>query len=376
MTYAADQDGAMRPSSPGITRRQQLGLLAGGAAAGLLGGSAAAHAASFPGRTWQTASPQSQGFDTATLNKALQFIEKKGGSGLVIRHGYKVAGWGDLHQPYELYSASKFMGSTLVMAAMDDGLVHLDDRAAKLMPGFGTPPEVNVTGHDWAQQVTVTDLVAHTAGFPDPAGFGKILFQPGTYHRYSNCGANWMADVLTTRYKRDLNNVMWQRVLKPIGVGAQDFHWRPNLFRPQTLAGVARREFASGIFISADAFARIGLLMLRLGNWNGRQLLPKATVAQAIKPNPKLLHIKDFGNTEPAPCTRYWFFISDNGDGSLADFPRDTFLGWGKDNTTCLVVPSSDLVLVRLGNERFGTYGESRTGINNYFKGFIHALGR
>ena len=374
MAVETDDTVKTMPSAAAMTRRQQLGLLAGGAMAGMLGGTATAQAGSFPGATWQTATPSAAGFNPAALTRALRLIESKGGAGLVIRHGRKVASWGDVHQPYELYSASKFMGSTLVMAAMDDGRVHLNDRAATLMPGFGTPPESNVTNHDWAAQVTVSELVAHTAGFAEPAGFEKILFRPGTYHRYSNGGANWMADVLTTRFKRDLNSVMWQRILKPIGVQAHDFFWRQNLYRPKTLSGVERREFASGIFISADAFARVGLLMLNLGNWNGRRLLPAATVAQAIKPNPALLKIKDFGNTEPAPCTRYWFFISDNGDGSLADMPHDTFLGWGKDNTTCLVVPSRDLVVVRLANERFGTYGESRTGINYYFRGFTKAI--
>ena len=374
MKTMADDAVTVRPHAPGITRRQQLGLLAGGALVGMLGGGSVAHAGSTPGSVWQTATPAAAGFDPAGLAKALRFIETKGGAGIVVRHGLKVASWGDVHQPYQLYSASKFMGSMLVMLAMHDGLVHLNDKAATLMPGFGRPPETNATNHRWANEVTITELLAHTAGFDEPAGFVKIIFKPGSYHRYSNGGANWMADVLTSRFRRDLADVMRQRILTPIGVAKNDFSWRQNLYRPKTLNGITRREFASGIFISADAFARVGLLMLRLGNWGGRQLLPAATVAQAIKPNPTLLKIKDWHDTEPAPCTSYWFFISDNADGSIADMPRDTFLGWGKDNTTCLVVPSRQLVVVRLGTQRFGTYGESRFGINKYFRGFTAAI--
>ena len=164
---------------------------------------------------------------------------------------------------------------------------------------------------------------------------------------------------------------MRSRILSPIGVPAHEFAWRANAYRSRSLRGHARREFASGVSISASSMARIGLLFLRKGRWNGHQILNSSILAKAIRPNPALLKIQDFHHEEPRPCSRYWMFISNNADGSMPNIPHDAYMAYGKYNNHCLVVPSRDLVVVRLGNTNFG---DNRPAINTLFKGFLSAL--
>ena len=370
MTIPPDIDTLLGRRDGLSTRRAHLGLLAGGALLGALGRAAEAEAGNVPGGKWATSSPKAAGFDAAALAHAVHYAGSKGGSGFVVRHGHQVATWGNVHQSFQIYSATKFLGSMLLMQAMAEGRVNLSTHCVKYLPEFGTPPETN-RRNGWAGQVTLTHLAAHIGGFDEPGGYTRLLFRPGAYHYYSNAGANWAADVLTARFNNDLANVMRSRILSPIGVPAHEFSWRPNAYRSRTLRGHMRREFASGVSISASAMARVGLLFLRKGNWNGHRILNPSILAKAVRPNPALRNIQDFHHEEPRPCTRYWMFISNNADGSMPNIPHDAYMAYGKYNNHCLVVPSRDLVVVRLGNTNFG---DNRAAINRLFKDFVSAI--
>ncbi len=102
-------------------------------------GKAAAARPVFPGREWQTATPESQGLSGTKLDAAAAYAEKHGGgSGCVIRHGYLVKEWGDPRKLADIKSATKgAVGATLLGLAVDAGLVALDDRAVKHYPAIG-----------------------------------------------------------------------------------------------------------------------------------------------------------------------------------------------------------------------------------------------
>jgi len=101
---------------------------------------------------------------------------------------------------------------------------------------------------------------------------------------YSDSGPNWLAECLTIVYRRDLEELMFERVFGPLGIGRDDLVWRRNQYRPATLAGVARREFGAGISANVEAMARLGLLLLRGGRWRETQLIPREFVEMARQP--------------------------------------------------------------------------------------------
>ena len=359
-----------------LPRRQALALMAGAGLAPGLGiglGSSAAHAVDathYPHPAWVRVAPSSVGMDADKLTRAVAIAGSRGGSGFVARRGFELATWGDQKLPTLIYSATKGFGGLLTELAIGDGLVELSDRAQKWLPEFGTPPASNAA-KGFAGEVTLEHLVSHTAGFAERGDFEPIQFKPGTKFRYSNGGANWLADVLTVRYATDLRDIFMRRIGTPLGIGPQSLIWRRNLYRPPTLHGFMRREFASGIFITPEAFARIGLLMLYDGVWEGRRLLPAGSVSFITRPNPALAQIESTDPKEKAPLTRYWMLWSDNADGSFADLPRDTYMTWGKYENLMMVVPSLELVVVRLGTRGFG---DDRASINAFVKGFVEAV--
>ena len=265
----------------------------------------------------------------------------------MIYHGKLVMEWGDQTARYDLKSSSKSFGVTALGLALKDGLVHLDDPAVKLHPTFGTPPESNsATG--WLEHITLRHLATQTAGFEKPGDYEKLDFAPGTAWLYSDGGPNWLAECLTLAYRRDLNDVLFERVFGPIGITPADLQWRKNSYRPDLIEGIKRREFGSGFGANVQAMARLGYLYLREGEWNGDNILPREFVdtVRVTSPEVKKLPVRDpelHGNASQHYGLLWW----NNGDGTIAGLPRDAYWTWGLYDSLTLVVPSLDLVATR-----------------------------
>jgi CubicO group peptidase (beta-lactamase class C family) len=106
---------------------------------------------------------------------------------------------------------------------------------------------------------------------------------------------------------------------------------------------------SSQVYTNARDLARLGLLYLQGGEWNGERLLSKAWI--------------DFVRT-PAPATAergnqyggHWWLVPDN----RTDVPKDAYSTAGNRGQYAVVVPSHDLVIVRRGLD----YG--RQGFNQW----------
>lgn len=96
-------------------------------------------------------------------------------------------------------------------------------------------------------------------------------------------------------------------------------------------------EYASG-----RDWARLGNLYLRDGNWNGEQILPKGFVSFVSTLAPAWA-------ADKRPIYGGFFWI--NGDGAFP-VPKESYYMAGAGGQTTLIIPSHDLVVVRLGHYR------------------------
>jgi CubicO group peptidase (beta-lactamase class C family) len=96
-------------------------------------------------------------------------------------------------------------------------------------------------------------------------------------------------------------------------------------------------EFGSG-----RDWARLGTLFLQDGVWNGRRLLPEGYVRFVSTPAPAW-------EADQRPIYGGFFWL--NRDGSLP-VPREAYYMAGAGGQTTLIVPTHDLVVVRLGHYR------------------------
>ena len=305
--------------------------------------------AALAGAEWERATPQSAGLNAKLLDEARDYALSGGGSGVVIRGGKLVYSWGDTKQTYDLKSTTKSFGSTALAVALMDGKVKLEQKAAECLPGFATPPAQNRL-NSWINEATLYHLATHTAGFDKPGGYEPILTQPGEEWAYSDGGPNWLADCLTHVYRRDLQELMFERVFTPIGIEREDLRWRSNQYRTHEMEGVARREFGSGIHANVEAMARLGWLWRKGGAWQGKQILPSDFVTLAARPQPELINLPVRQQDRYTAASKHYGLLWwNNGDGTIKGVPRDAFWSWGLFDSLIVVMPSLDLVVARAG---------------------------
>lgn len=105
--------------------------------------------------------------------------------------------------------------------------------------------------------------------------------------------------------------------------------------------------------MSARDLARIGLLMLRDGRWQARQVLP----AEWVKFN-RTLFTKALAQPAQAnPGGHWWLNQPLPGAGRpWADAPEDTFAALGHWGQALYVLPREQLVVVRYADDRDGRF--------------------
>jgi CubicO group peptidase (beta-lactamase class C family) len=308
---------------------------------------------------WEKVDAADVGMDQGGLDTAADFAQDvpdgpnaDSGNGMVVRHGRLVHFWGDIDERLEVKSVTKSMGGIVLGLAIDEDKVALGDLAVNHMPSFGTPPDSNASAG--ADQITLSQLATHTAGFPKDGGFLALLPEPGQHWHYSDGGLNWLADVLTEVYQQDLSALATARVWSVLGVSSDDIRWRDNAQRPPTRNGgtLQYRELASGISANVNAMARVGLLFLNKGDWNGQRVLSEEFVERVHTPLPENASLTlDQPALFPGALTDYGVLWWTNKSGQMANVPTDAYWAWGLGEALIVVIPSLDLVIVRNGGQ-------------------------
>ncbi|MCW8927105.1 MAG: beta-lactamase family protein [Xanthomonadales bacterium] len=254
---------------------------------------------------------------------------RQGSAGLIIRKGYIVAEWGDLERVDMTFSAVKSYLSTIMALALRDGLV--DDIHAPVSRWvrdgkFASEHNSGITWHHLMNQTS--DWQGTLWGVPDwadrPEGEDRSLWsnrelhEPGSYFKYNDVRINLAAYSLLQVWREPLPVVLKREVMDPIGASTT-WRWYGYENSWVTLDGQKMQSvsggghFGGGLFISTLDHARMGLLFLRNGTWQGRQIIPADWIEAMRKPTPAR---PDYGymwwlNTNQeripeAPASAFW----------------------------------------------------------------------
>ncbi|MEO8754007.1 MAG: serine hydrolase [Casimicrobiaceae bacterium] len=197
----------------------------------------------------------------------------------------------------------------------------------------------------------------------DMAGFAASLPQhaePGTRWAYSDAGY-----MLASRAVRDAAGGSAADVLR--------FAQR-ELFGPLGMKSATMEFDATGTPVGASHFyatprdwARFGLLYLNDGVVGGKQVLPPGWVRHAATPTLNTGYGAGFWlNNDAAEANPMGF------PWGMPGAPADTFFGFGYLGQFVVIVPSRQLVIVRLGLTH--VRGGDRPGIGQLVQGVVAAI--
>jgi CubicO group peptidase (beta-lactamase class C family) len=329
---------------------------------------------------WQKATPESQSMSSRKLEALRDNLARRGTQAfLVIRNDKIVYEWyakgfwaRKKHGSASL--AKAIVGGLSLAVAISDNLISLDDPAKKYIPEWN--------GDQKKARITVRHLGSHTSGLDDSQpqeeakwkeDFWKqleppndpftiardktpVLFKPGEKFRYSNPAFGLLSYCVTKSMKetkhRDIRTQLKERVMKPIGVSGAE--WSIGYGRTFTVSGLPLVASWGGGSFTPRTAARIGRLILREGNWDGRLILSRKAVRQ-------ITHDAKF----PGNCGMGWWT---NGSRRYDWLPEDAVWGAGAGDQVLLVVPSLKLIMVRNGSDLLTPEERKKLNPKNMFE--------
>jgi CubicO group peptidase (beta-lactamase class C family) len=185
----------------------------------------------------------------------------------------------------------------------------------------------------------LTDVVYMLLAVPDMAAYaaGKPLdAAPGTSWQYSSG-----------------TTVILARAIRNVIADDREYHAFPRraLFDRLGMSSAVLETDAAGTFAgsslmyaTARDWARLGMLYLQDGVWNGERILPEGWVDYTRTPAP--------ADASRRYGAHFWLDVPDGYRRTGATLPRDAFHAAGHQGQFVTVVPSRDAVVVRLGGTR------------------------
>lgn len=270
---------------------------------------------------------------------------------VIVQRGRIVAeryaeGFGQ-HVPQRTWSVAKSITSTLIGVAAHKGLI--DPAKPAPIPEWQTPGDPRAA-------ITTDNLLRMASGLhSDFAGnrtdaiyFGgthvgenipgqSLEAKPGARYRYAN------NDTLLAAY--GLRNAIGDDAKYPAFPFTELF-WKIGM--THTFAETDWRGnfvLSSQVWTTARDFARLGLLYLNDGVWNGERLLPEGWVryvSAPAGPQPNQNEGAGYGAS-------FWLL------NTRDDIPKDTFGAFGNRGQFIVMVPSRNIVIVRRGEDPAGT---------------------
>ncbi|MEO8027957.1 MAG: serine hydrolase [Bryobacteraceae bacterium] len=231
--------------------------------------------ADFPAKDWKRAEKaEPYGFSTrrlATLTPYLQTLDTS--AMMVIAGGRVVFEYGDVKKVSYLASCRKSVLAMLYGKYVKSGQIPLNKTLREMEftdVGGLLPKELDAT---------VEDLITARSGVYHPASNGGDASDSapprgsqihGTYQLYNNWDFNAAGAAFEKLTGKDIYDALQQDLAEPIGM--QDFDRAAHAKSGDPARSI---HMAYHMNFSTRDMGRLGYLMLREGNWNGQQLVPR-----------------------------------------------------------------------------------------------------
>ena len=237
-----------------------------------------------PTSSWsRISSLEKAGWSEEKLNAAHRYADADSihtSAVMIVRGGEVVDQWGDIDQKIDCYSVRKTLLSALYGIYASEGVIDINQTLEQL--GIDDSPDP-LTRQE--KQARVVDLLRARSGVYHLVDFEtesmtknrptRGSHAPGTFWYYNNWDFNVLGTIFEKKTGLKIGEAFYQRIAKPIDM--QDFQPSDVFY----FGGPASMHPTYHFEISARDLARFGLLYLRRGRWNERQIVPEAWVEKS-----------------------------------------------------------------------------------------------
>jgi CubicO group peptidase (beta-lactamase class C family) len=313
----------------------------------------------FPGAHWiHVRSPEQMGWSSEKLQSAKLYSESIGSAAVVIvDHGVIVSDWGSTDKKYNVHSIRKSLISALIGIAVARGQIDLNTTLQKL--GIDDNAPSLTTEEEGARVIDLLKArsgIYHAALYETPgmtaAKPARGSHPPNTFWHYNNWDFNVLGTILRDAAGLTVSQDFAKEIAEPLHM--EDF----ELGDSEYVRGPESIHPAYPFRLTARDMARFGLLYLRNGLWNGKQVVPKNWIADSTKAYSVADGMPDFGYSGYG----YLWWVEINGNHIPgATLPDGSFSAEGYRGHYITVIPKLDLVIVH----RFDTDKEEG-GVHGY----------
>lgn len=306
----------------------------------------------FPGvgsADWETTRPSELGWDTTQIDELYSFLDDgdtraflvlKNGK-IVLEHyaGKNISTIGDFNAGSTWYwaSAGKTLTSFLVGQAQEDGFLSIADKTSTYLGDWTSVDKVK------EDKITVRSQLTMTSGLDDSGNSDctkksclTYKADAGSRWAYHNAPYTLLDSVIQEATQQSFDDYFNKKLRDPIGM---DGEW-------------VYLDYNHVFFSTARSMARFGLLVLNKGSWGDKAILgDKSYFEQMTRPSQDINVSYGYlwwlnGKTSyRAPGLQF------NIPGAITpNAPSDMISGLGKNGQFLNVVPSQNLIVIRMGD--------------------------
>jgi CubicO group peptidase (beta-lactamase class C family) len=324
---------------------------------------------------WVRKAPAEVGMDASKLKEAVDFAQANGSkwdfdkdqvrtfgtplgplpkqraatNGIIVRHGFIVAEFGDTKSNDPVYSAAKSFLSTVCSIAVARGLIKdVNDPVAKYIHdgGYDSPHNSKITWKEHLQQTSEWEgeMWGKNADFVGHEAFGggerkpRAIQEPGTFYEYNDVRINRFSLSLARLFGQSVPDILKKDIMDPIGA-SQEWRWVPydnsmvDIKGKQIGSVSGGTRWGGGLWINSEDLARFGLLILDHGKWGRRQLVSEQWLKNAVTPSE---HGPDYG---------YLWWLNTK-QKQWPHGPASSFAALGNGSNSIWIDPEHDIVFV------------------------------
>ena len=262
---------------------------------------------------------------------------------LVLENGNIRCSSADTSKPQELWSGTKSLVGLMAAAAVQDGLLTLDELAADTLAEWKSDPAKS--------EITLRQLLSMTSGQASAVGRPlsyldsvklPLTASPGSKFQYGPAPMQIVGEIMRRKLiargqEGDPRRYIERRILAPIGVTIGDWRSGPD----------GAPLMPQGVVLAASEWAKIGEFVRRGGTQDGKALVDTAALAELFKgsqANPAYGLTWWLPRASPAsdPVTRSTDITEHAGA-----LPADMVVAAGAGDQRLYVIPSRHLTIVR-----------------------------